>query len=53
MSAEEWQKRFSEAIKKGREAPADSYVRKNAIDEMKALGITDGDAEYWLHRKPH
>jgi hypothetical protein len=52
LSAEEWKTRFDAALKKAREAGTDysgATARAAAIDEMKALGLTEGDTLYWLN----
>ena len=51
LSAEEWKARFDAALKKAREAGTDysgRQARESAIEEMKALGMTEGDTLYWL-----
>ena len=46
-SHEEWLKKFDAARAK---ATGDNPDRAAAIVELKALGLTEGDCEYWLSR---
>ena len=52
-SAEDWIKKFDAALAKGRGVSSESSNadRSGAIEDLKALGLTEGDAEYWLSRK--
>lgn len=49
-NAEEWIAQFDAAIAKGR-GSTEAADRAAAIAELKSLGITDGDCEYWITRK--
>lgn len=50
-SAEEWIKKFDAAIAKGRGGVDAGPDRDTAIAELKALGLTPGDAEYFLDKR--
>lgn len=50
-NAEDWIKKFDAAIAKGRGVGSETGPdRAGAIAELKALGLTDGDAEFWISR---
>lgn len=52
IDADEWLRRLNAAIARGRGADGQAPDRDTAIKEMHELGLTTGDAEYWLSKRP-